>query len=102
MRVWRDGRLLQSPDMDEFCFFGPTCDSIDAIRRPYLLPAGVRSGDYIEFGQLGAYGDTLRTNFNGFGVRDEVVMRDEPMLSMFVTGESAAGEARLGHTTPIR
>jgi ornithine decarboxylase len=49
-----------------FSLFGPTCDSADAMRGPFLLPADVREGDWIEIGQLGAYGASLRTAFNGF------------------------------------
>ena len=47
-------------------FFGPTCDSADVMRGPFLLPADVGEGDWIEIGQLGAYGACLRTGFNGF------------------------------------
>jgi ornithine decarboxylase len=50
-----------------FGFFGPTCDSLDRMRGPFLLPDDVAEGDWIEIGQLGAYGACLRTGFNGFG-----------------------------------
>lgn len=49
-----------------FRFFGPTCDSADAMRGPFYLPADIAEGDWIEIGQLGAYGACLRTGFNGF------------------------------------
>jgi ornithine decarboxylase len=49
-----------------FSFFGPTCDSADVMRGPFLLPADIAEGDWIEVGQLGAYGACLRTSFNGF------------------------------------
>ncbi len=49
-----------------FSFFGPTCDSADAMRGPFWLPADIAEGDWIEIGQLGAYGACLRTGFNGF------------------------------------
>lgn len=83
VRVWRDGQLLRDDYDTEYRFYGPTCDSIDAIARPYMLPAAMRAGDYIEIGQLGAYGDTMRTNFNGFGDRDEIIVSEEPLLSLF-------------------
>ena len=77
-------RTLAECEKDaEYRFYGPTCDSIDAIARPYMLPAAMRAGDYIEIGQLGAYGDTMRTNFNGFGDRDEIIVSEEPLLSLF-------------------
>ncbi len=49
-----------------FSLFGPTCDSADVMRGPFVLPADVAEGDWIEIGQLGAYGACLRTAFNGF------------------------------------
>ena len=49
-----------------FGFYGPTCDSLDRMSGPFLLPADVAEGDWIEIGQLGAYGACLRTGFNGF------------------------------------
>lgn len=49
-----------------FSFFGPTCDNIDFMKGPFHLPEDVREGDWIEIGQLGAYGFAMRTGFNGF------------------------------------
>lgn len=68
----------------EFALYGPTCDSSDYMRGPFLLPECVREGDYIEIGQIGAYGRVLANHFNGFGEYDEVVLSDEPMLSMYL------------------
>jgi ornithine decarboxylase len=53
-------------DLAAFSFYGPTCDSADVMRGPFLLPADIAEGDWIEIGQLGAYGACLRTAFNGF------------------------------------
>jgi ornithine decarboxylase len=64
----------------DFELFGPTCDSADRMRGPFRLPADVREGDWIELGQLGAYGACLRTQFNGFGRIDLVEVADPPML----------------------
>ena len=50
-----------------FSFYGPTCDDLDHMAGPFLLPADVEAGDYIEIGMLGAYGCAMRTGFNGFG-----------------------------------
>jgi ornithine decarboxylase len=63
----------------EFSFFGPTCDSNDVMHGPFLLPDDVREGDWIEIGQLGAYGACLRTGFNGFGGTRYVDVRDPPV-----------------------
>jgi ornithine decarboxylase len=69
-----------APTMD-FELFGPTCDSADYLRGPVRLPADMREGDWIELGQLGAYGACLRTGFNGFGNGGLVEVADPPMLA---------------------
>ena len=55
-----------------------------------MLPASVQEGDYIEIGQIGAYGRVLANRFNGFGEYDEVILTDEPMLSMYGAAEEPA------------
>lgn len=72
-----------SAEMKEFSFFGPTCDSLDAMQGPFLLPADINEGDWIEIGQLGAYGATMRTKFNGFYSDTQVEVADLPLLSMY-------------------
>ena len=62
-----------------FRFWGPTCDSNDVMAGPFILPADVAEGDWIEVGQIGAYGACLRTRFNGFGDGRTVGVRDLPM-----------------------
>lgn len=74
----------------EFSLYGPTCDSDDHMPGPFMLPPSVEEGDYIEIGQIGAYGRVLANRFNGFGEYDEVVLTDEPMLSMYVDAEQPA------------
>jgi ornithine decarboxylase len=63
--------------------WGPTCDSIDQMKGPFLLPASVQEGDYIEIGNIGAYGRAIAGDFNGYGRYDEVIFLDEPMLTMY-------------------
>lgn len=74
-----------SRDM-EFSFYGPTCDDMDHMKGPFPLPGDIRTGDYIEIGQLGAYGQAMRTGFNGFGSGDTVVVHDRPMASLIPEG----------------
>lgn len=78
-------RLLRREPADAelvgYEFFGPTCDSADRMRGPFLLPGDVREGDWIEVGQLGAYGACLRTAFNGFDRARIVEVADEAMLA---------------------
>jgi ornithine decarboxylase len=67
-----------------FAFWGPTCDSADFMRGPFLLPADVRECDWIEVGQLGAYGAALRTAFNGFDRAALVEVADDAFDEMRV------------------
>jgi ornithine decarboxylase len=67
----------------EFAFWGPTCDDGDYMKGPFLLPADIQAGDYIEIGMLGAYGAAMKTAFNGFGAGETVVVEDEPMASLY-------------------
>jgi ornithine decarboxylase len=66
-----------------FSFYGPTCDDLDHMAGPFMLPADVDVGDYVEIGMLGAYGCAMRTRFNGFGSELTVVMDDEPMATLY-------------------
>jgi ornithine decarboxylase len=74
----------ESEAMDEFRLYGPTCDSMDSMPGPWLLPTDVREGDWIEFGMLGAYGVAMQTQFNGFGQTVEVKVADQPWPSLYV------------------
>ena len=56
----------------------------------FLLPADAREGDWIEIGQLGAYGGCLRTPFNGFDRAWLVDVRDPPLLSTTTAGRVLA------------
>jgi ornithine decarboxylase len=67
----------------EFSFYGPTCDDLDRMAGPFELPGDIGVGDYVEIGMLGAYGCAMRTQFNGFGVVDSVIVDDEPMASLY-------------------
>ena len=69
-----------------FKFFGPTCDSTDVMQGPFLLPADAAEGDWVEIGQLGAYGGCLRTAFNGFDRARLVAVRDAPIPVAYTTG----------------
>jgi len=86
--------LMREPPSDvrdmAFSFYGPTCDDADHMAGPFMLPADVNAGDYIEIGMLGAYGCAMRTGFNGFGNGDTYVVTDEPMASLYVEDEREA------------
>ncbi|WP_448583052.1 type III PLP-dependent enzyme [Thermaurantiacus sp.] len=73
-----------------FALWGPTCDDMDHMKGPFLLPADVGAGDYLEIGQLGAYGQAMRTGFNGFGEHEKAIVHDAPMLSLIPEGGELA------------
>lgn len=70
--------------LQDFAFYGPTCDDADYMKGPFALPADIQAGDYIEIGMLGAYGAAMKTGFNGFGDAQVVIVEDEPMMSLFI------------------
>ena len=74
---------IQSKKLTSFSFFGPTCDSLDYMKGPFLLPNNIKEGDYIELGQLGAYGLTFRTKFNGFYSDEIFEVADKPIMSLY-------------------
>ena len=76
------GRLV-SKKLTSFDFYGPTCDSMDYMKGPFVLPNNIKENDYIELGQLGAYGLTFRTKFNGFYSDSIYEVQDQPIMSMY-------------------
>jgi len=81
-RLIRNGRII-SKKLTSFDFYGPTCDSMDYMKGPFILPNNIKENDYIELGQLGAYGLTFRTKFNGFYSNEIYEVEDGPIMSMY-------------------
>ena len=81
-RMIPNGRMA-SKKLTAFSLYGPTCDSIDFMKGPFVLPNNLKEGDYIEVGQLGAYSLTFRTKFNGFYSDQIYEVKDKPILSMY-------------------
>jgi len=77
-----NGRMT-SKKLTSFSLYGPTCDSIDYMKGPFILPNNLKEGDYLEIGQLGAYGITFRTEFNGFYSNEIYEVEDEPIMTMY-------------------
>ena len=72
-----------SKKLTAFDFYGPTCDSMDYMKGPFLLPNNIKENDYIELGQLGAYGLTFRTKFNGFFSDEIYEVEDKPIMTLY-------------------
>ena len=81
-RVIKNGRVM-SKKLTSFDFYGPTCDSMDYMKGPFILPNNIKENDYIELGQLGAYGLTFRTQFNGFYSDQIFEVEDDPIMTMY-------------------
>ena len=81
-RIITSGRII-SKKLTSFDFYGPTCDSMDYMRGPFILPNNIKEGDYIELGQLGAYGLTFRTQFNGYYSDSIYEVCDDPIMTMY-------------------
>ena len=77
-----NGRII-SKKLTAFDFYGPTCDSMDYMKGPFILPNNVKENDYIELGQLGAYGLTFRTDFNGLYSDNIFEVEDSPIMTMY-------------------
>ena len=76
-------RKILSKKLTAFNFYGPTCDSMDYMKGPFLLPNDIKENDYIELGQLGAYGLTFRTQFNGYYSNEIYEVEDSPIMTMY-------------------
>ena len=81
-RIIKNGRFI-SKKLTAFDFYGPTCDSMDYMKGPFILPNNIKENDYIELGQLGAYGLTFRTEFNGFFSDNIYEVEDDPIMTMY-------------------
>ena len=81
--IKENSNKIISKKLTAFDFFGPTCDSMDYMKGPFLLPNNIKENDYIELGQLGAYGLTFRTQFNGYYSDEIYEVEDQPILTMY-------------------
>ena len=81
-RLIKNGKII-SKKLTAFDFYGPTCDSMDYMKGPFLLPNNIKENDYIELGQLGAYGLTFRTQFNGFYSDEIYEVEDDPIMTLY-------------------
>jgi ornithine decarboxylase len=65
--VDKRGRVSERPVGNApFRVYGPTCDTLDVLPRPVMLPETIKAGDFIVFDNIGAYSVAVRTTFNGF------------------------------------
>lgn len=53
-------------DTEKASVWGPTCDSFDCVRQVVRLPQGLAVGDWLGWGEMGAYTMCAASRFNGF------------------------------------
>jgi ornithine decarboxylase len=76
-RLDGEGQVQPLPgELKPFRVYGPTCDTLDVLPRPQMLPEDIQAGDYIVFEMMGAYTVAVRTTFNGFYPDTWVVVED--------------------------
>jgi ornithine decarboxylase len=72
LRPARKGRKAASKTLAPFRFYGPTCDSVDYMQGPFMLPEDICEGDWIAIDSMGAYMAASRSRFNGFYADQQV------------------------------
>ncbi|NBX66552.1 MAG: type III PLP-dependent enzyme [Proteobacteria bacterium] len=70
-----NGMQRREQDLTPYRFAGPTCDSLDMMKGPFMLPSDIVAGDWIEIQTMGAYSQALRSNFNDFGHSGQIIMK---------------------------
>lgn len=75
-----------------YIIYGPTCDSADKFPEPLMLPEGIAEGDYLEWGNIGAYGRSMITSFNGFGFYETITVHDTPWPTLYSKPEEVSLE----------
>ena len=72
-----------SKKLTAFDFYGPTCDSMDYMKGPFFFQTILRKMIILNLGQLGSYGLTFRTQFNGFYSDEIYEVEDNPIMSLY-------------------
>lgn len=75
VRVMGDNGAIKTDGLQPRKAFGPTCDSLDTLPAPVMLPDDLSEGDYVLFSGMGAYAHATVTRFNGYGVTDMVTVQ---------------------------
>ena len=73
-RLIRNGHYHMA-NLKPHIIYGPTCDPLDRLPAPIMLPDDIAEDDYVEFQQLGAYGNATSTYFNGYGHSQVIQVR---------------------------
>ncbi len=80
-KICEDNIKSAAPDQP-YQFAGPTCDSLDMMPGPFMLPADIKTGDWIQIDNMGAYSQVMRSNFNGFGTCNALHIIEEDLFAL--------------------
>lgn len=81
IRPNKKSRKIASKTISPFRFYGPTCDSVDYMPGPFLLPEDTNEGDWIAIQGMGAYGSASQSRFNGFHSELQIEISGGPKLT---------------------
>lgn len=87
-------------ELDRYLFSGPAGYGNDTMPGPYYLPEDAKAGDYVEFGNLGAYSGSMITAFHCAPWPDMVTVGDDPMEAA-QPGQVGAGYHDPGSPIPL-
>lgn len=76
VRVMDSNGVIKTGAVQPRKVFGPTCDSLDTLPAPVMLPDDLDEDDYVLFSGMGAYAHATVTRFNGYGVTDMVTVQN--------------------------
>lgn len=82
--------FLEAGPCDDFQIWGATCDSLDRLRKPVSLPSAIATGDFIEFGMMGAYTNATATRFNGIEPAELIAVTE---ITSWPTGTTTATQS---------
>ncbi|MGE3624480.1 MAG: type III PLP-dependent enzyme, partial [Bdellovibrionales bacterium] len=74
----KGGRKMPAKALMPFRFYGPTCDSVDHMAGPFMLPEDICEGDWIAIRGMGSYMAASQSRFNGFYSDFQVEISGEP------------------------
>jgi ornithine decarboxylase len=95
IRPVRKGRKAGSKTAMPFRFYGPTCDSVDYMPGPFMLPDDICEGDWIVLHGMGSYMAASRSSFNGFYSDMQVEIAPPLQVAAAPRRRAARGTANL-------
>lgn len=72
--AWKNEPTSSPIRTNLFHLYGPTCDNRDKLGFVYELDSNIANNDWLQFHNVGAYSNGLRTGFNGFKVNNFILM----------------------------